>query len=1027
LARASEAAAEKTQKDHALDAAEFERLYSIKEAALAQRLRLLAKQRKSRSTALAAQLAREREEAEVAELARMTRAARAQELAALEARLAARALLKRERWAREWALAAEEKESARLQAERDALVKVAETLAYKRSQYELKRLQARAGVLWVRVIRASNLGEEPPFPLSSQKAAGKGSSLQSSPASGVVGSNSAARASPLLAVSSNSRLPAGTSSCLAVSLRFKAANLASETVYTRFFGRDGGSPVFEETFKLQVHNAALQTLSVAVMAHPIRQVELWERELRAALSCPAQAAAPTTGAPSASVASVTVSSADGSGATAFPLLQPMTARPSSASTAGVGSSSNMMRTQLEDLARMGLLCVRSALIQEPSSNMASSAGNSVTGSPVTLPLPVQLRHRRHVSLGIPMSSNGSVAASPLAPSIRVQQQGVAEEEEGEVENEGNEASDGSRQNSSSTITSDSSSSSSNTTTTSRASSRTASPLAPRGMLGSLGLSGPSTRPRPNSSTTVSASPSSSDSAATATASSAAPIVPMPAATAATVQQSPGGGQKHPRVRTYSRVFMPSPPAGAASFGGGGGWGAGLASGFLNHQNSIGGSSGSAAGNIIADSMNASAALAAGAQASNEVLVSSISTAALAQLRSQARLRERDDVLEVRKAEEQGCTSSIALLTVRSATEGRRIWRDLPVTMELTDAKRKQREAKRIAAKKALVAAASKPQQQQATHAAAEASAAASPIAGTAAPSPVLSSNSSLTKLPAITPRSGGGAQTARAVVAGKKQKKKRQAYSDTEESIPCGSVSIELLLLPLFGTVAATDATHGPCGGGSDTSSVGAISHNKKQKNTKNLRIGASELTPEEQQVVELELEREAEVAAAAMSMPPPSTEWVEQERRQHAAASTMEEVPSSSPLLYDLVNQEATVGGLRMQIAPAVRARAGQSVAQQAAALAAAAAVAAVEQLEQHAGDGRSSRDGQTPHRSTSRAAAAAASVAALQLHQPRQLKKQNQPGGADWLKMDMVIMPSENETAAATAAAGSNDAVAS
>jgi hypothetical protein len=449
--------------------------------------------------------------------------------------------------------------------------------------------------------------------------------------------------------------------------------------------------------------------------------------------------------------------------------------------------------------------------------------------------------------------------------------------------------------------------------------------------------------------------------------------------------------------------MPSPPAGATFSGG---WGVGLASGFLNQSPNIisHGSGSSAAGNIIADSLNASAALAAGAQASNEVLVSSISTAALAQLGSQARLRERDDVLEVRKAEEQGCTSSIALLTVRSAPEGRRIWRDLPVTMELTDAKRKQREAKRIAAKKALVTAANKQQQQQATHPATETSAAASPIAGTAAPSPVLSSNSSLTKLPAIAPRSGG-AQSARAVGGGKK--KKRQAYSVTEASIPCGSVSIELLLLPLFGTVAATDATHGPCGSGSDTSSVGAISHNKKQtKSTKNLRIGASELTPEEQQVVELELEREAEVAAAAMSMPPPSAEWVEQERRQHAAAaSTMEAAPSSSPFPYDLINQEATVGGLRMQIAPAVRARAGQSVAQQAAAMAAAAAVAAAEQLEQHAGDGRSSRDGQTPHRSASRAAAAAA----VQQHQ-RQVKKQNQPGGADWLKMDMTV-PLETE----------------
>jgi hypothetical protein len=359
----SEAAMHAARMDALIKAqAEFEscteqiqKVYASKEAALATRLHELSVQRKAASEQRVAELSHAREAEEVSELAEIARQQRLDELIIIEEKLEARIAARQARWAAEWDEAEAERERARARAERDAKIKAQETAAYKMHQYELKRQNARAGVLWVRVIRGIHLGEEPAVPTAS--------------------SNS-------LLTHTSSLLPPATASCISISLRFKAVSLANETCWTRHFGRES-SPAIEETFRMEVSNAALQSLCVAVQASPPRLVEVWERELRAALNFGAMPPPDTDGTPSSLIP---------------------------------------IHSQLEDLARKGLLVVRSALLKDP----VSLVGNAPISFPVTNG---GQAHKRHMSFSYPNRAP-SAASNRIIPTMSVEIPEGGEEKHG---------------------------------------------------------------------------------------------------------------------------------------------------------------------------------------------------------------------------------------------------------------------------------------------------------------------------------------------------------------------------------------------------------------------------------------------------------------------------------------------------------------------------------------------------------------------------------------------------------------------
>ena len=351
---------------------EIDRVYSARNHALQARLAQIAAHRQARSQRLADELAAQREEAEVEEIAEMARAERLEELRTLETKLSAHASRTAQRWAREWSDASAQREAAAAQAARDQLVKQEEIRAFVAAQYEAKRAQAKAGVLWVRVIRGHELGEEPMQhgPISR---GGSSSDLHATAA--------ASSSAPVI-----SRLPKLSTCCLSFSLRFKAASLANDSCFTSFFGRDG-SPSIDEVFKLRVSNAALQTLTIAIQAAQPKQVEIWERELRAALACSAQL-----------------------------------------STAQQLAGETTQMTQLDQLAQAGLLRVHSAITVAPSSLPSGAAlGAAPSPSPVPL-LPTPSSHRRHVSFqshARSASSSGGASTSLHEFAAEMQQRSVA--------------------------------------------------------------------------------------------------------------------------------------------------------------------------------------------------------------------------------------------------------------------------------------------------------------------------------------------------------------------------------------------------------------------------------------------------------------------------------------------------------------------------------------------------------------------------------------------------------------------------
>lgn len=321
---------------------EIDRVYSARSTALQTRLAQIAAQRQIRSQRLVDELAAQREEAEVEELAQIAREERLEELKSLETKLSAHASRTAQRWAQEWSAASAQREAAAAQDARDQLVKQAEIRAFMSAQYEAKRAQAKAGVLWVRVIRGQQLGEEPMQHGAVSRSASSSDLL-------------APAASPS---SSGSRLPKLSTCCLSFSLRFKAASLANDSCHSSFFGREG-DPRIDEVFKMRVSNAALQTLTIAIQAAQPRQVEVWERELRAALACGAQL-----------------------------------------STAQQVAGETTQLTQLDQLAQAGLLRVHSALTAVPSSMALTAPGSAsaATPSPAPVPLlPTPSSHCRHVS------------------------------------------------------------------------------------------------------------------------------------------------------------------------------------------------------------------------------------------------------------------------------------------------------------------------------------------------------------------------------------------------------------------------------------------------------------------------------------------------------------------------------------------------------------------------------------------------------------------------------------------------------
>jgi len=114
------------------------------------------------------------------------------------------------------------------------------------------------------------------------------------------------------------------------------------------------------------------------------------------------------------------------------------------------------------------------------------------------------------------------------------------------------------------------------------------------------------------------------------------------------------------------------------------------------------------------------------------------------------------------------------------------------------------------------------------------------------------------------------------------------------EVLRCGDVVVELLLLPLFSAAAGHE--------------------HAEPRPRRALRIGRSEISPDEQIALDREMEKEAEVAAQATSMPRFHGPAVPPQQQQ---AADLFQPRSPTPI------QTNIVAGLRLQLPPAIKPKA--------------------------------------------------------------------------------------------------------